>query len=151
MFKQQSSKYSLFLLELIIAIFFFSISSAVCVQLYAKANVLSTSTKDLNIAITKVEGAAEVIKSDPLDPNAALLSAFSDSIIEGQTIQIGYNQNWEACPLSEASYLMKIDWQHQNQIVSATIDMRKLATQESADDIDIYDLNIIKHIPNTIN
>ena len=55
-----SSKASLFLMELIIAILIFSLSSALCVQLFAKAHLLSNKTKDLNHAISLCESVAEV-------------------------------------------------------------------------------------------
>ena len=39
---------SLFLLELIIAILFFSLTSAVCVQFFARAHQISRQTQELN-------------------------------------------------------------------------------------------------------
>lgn len=150
MFKQQSSKYSLFLMELIIVIFFFTIASAVCVQLYAEAHILSTSTRDLNISITKVEGAAEVIKSSPVNPDAALLSAFNKSILSEQTLKVGYNKDWESCALNEALYIMSIAWRQKDQMLYATIRMEK--GQNDADSTEaVYRLDVVKHIPITLN
>lgn len=150
MFKQQSSKYSLFLMELIIVIFFFTIASAVCVQLYAEAHILSSSTRDLNISITKVEGAAEVIKSSPVNPDAALLSAFNKSILSEQTLKVGYNKDWDSCALNEALYIMSIDWWQKDQMLYATIRMEK--GQNDADSTEtVYRLDVVKHIPITLN
>lgn len=150
MFKQQSSKYSLFLMELIIVIFFFTIASAVCVQLYAEAHILSSSTRDLNISITKVEGAAEVIKSSPVNPDAALLSAFNKSILSEQTLKVGYNKDWESCALNEALYIMSIDWRQKDQMLYATIRMEK--GQNDGDSTEtVYRLDVVKHIPITLN
>ena len=39
---------SLFLLELIIAILFFSLTSAVCVQIFVRAHLISRQTQELN-------------------------------------------------------------------------------------------------------
>ena len=47
---------SLFLLELIIAILFFSLTSAVCVQFFARAHQISRQTQELNAALEKVSG-----------------------------------------------------------------------------------------------
>nr|WP_320025562.1 hypothetical protein [uncultured Acetobacterium sp.] len=151
MLKQQSSKYSLFLLELIIVIFFFAISSAVCVQLYAKAHVLSTSTRELNIAITKAEGAAEIIKSDPIHPETALSAAFSEASLNGQSIQLGFNKNWEVCSLSDAYYLMQIDWEQKDQMLMATVQIDKKSLLYNSDEVEIYKLDVTKHIQNKIN
>lgn len=151
MFKQQASKSSLFLLELIIVIFFFAISGAVCVQLYAKAHVLSTSTRDLNVSITKVAGVAEIVKSSPENPDLALLSAFNGWTADGQKLQIGYNKSWEVCPLENAVYLMTIDWEKSGQMVSAVITMEKKRGQDALAKDLIYSLDVVKHIPIRLN
>lgn len=151
MFKQQSSKYSLFLMELIIVIFFFTIASAVCVQLYAEAHILSTATRDLNLSITKVEGAAEVIKSSPSNPEGALFSAFENASITDKHLQIGYNKDWESCSLNEALYIMTIDWQKKDQMLFAAISMAKGANGVDSTDNTIYRLDVEKHIPITVN
>ena len=49
---------SLFLLELIIAILFFSLTSAVCVQIFVRAHLISRQTQELNTALEKVSGSA---------------------------------------------------------------------------------------------
>lgn len=151
MLKRQSSKYSLFLLELIIVIFFFAISSAVCVQLYAKAHVLSSSTRELNIAITKAEGAAEIIKSDPRHPETALSAVFSEASLDGQSMQLGFNENWEVCSLSDAYYLMQVDWDQKDQMLIANVHIHKESLAQNSDKVEIYKLDIIKHIQNKIN
>ena len=46
-----SSKSSLFLIELILAIFFFIIAMAVCLQLFVKAHTLSNDTISMNHAV----------------------------------------------------------------------------------------------------
>ena len=51
---------SLFLLELIIAILFFSLTSAVCVQFFARAHQISRQTQELNAALEKVSGCTEI-------------------------------------------------------------------------------------------
>ena len=52
---------SLFLLELIIAILFFSLTSAVCVQFFARAHQISRQTQELNAALEKVSGCTEML------------------------------------------------------------------------------------------
>ena len=44
--KQKSSRSALFLMELIFSILFFALASAVCVQLFVKAHLLSVSTQE---------------------------------------------------------------------------------------------------------
>lgn len=61
--KYTSHKSSLFLLELILAILFFSIASAVCVQLFVKSHLLSKQAEILSVAVNECSDAAEIIYS----------------------------------------------------------------------------------------
>lgn len=56
----KTSKSSLFLMELIISILFFSIASAVCIQLFVKAHVLNNRTKDQNQIVVWSQNLAEL-------------------------------------------------------------------------------------------
>ena len=47
---------SLFLLELMIAILFFCLASAVCVQIFVKAHTTSRETQELNTALRRFPG-----------------------------------------------------------------------------------------------
>lgn len=53
------SKVSLFLIELIIALFFFSLASTVCIRLFVKSHTLTKQTTDLNYAVTAAQNMAE--------------------------------------------------------------------------------------------
>ncbi len=53
------SKASLFLMELIMSILFFSLAAALCVRLFVKSHVLSDSSVILNHAVVECESAAE--------------------------------------------------------------------------------------------
>ena len=55
---------SLFLLELMIAILFFCLASAVCVQIFVKAHTISRETQELNTALEKVSGYTELFLAD---------------------------------------------------------------------------------------
>lgn len=53
------SKSSLFLMELILALLFFSLASTVCIRLFVKSHTISTNTQDLNYAVTQSQNLAE--------------------------------------------------------------------------------------------
>lgn len=55
----KKSKSALFLIELIIAILFFALSSAVCAQLFAKAHLISQKSTDVTMAVNRAQTAAE--------------------------------------------------------------------------------------------
>ena len=62
---------SLFLMELMIAILFFSLASAVCVQLFVKSHLLTREAADLNQAVSQAQSAAEVIRTTAVPPQSA--------------------------------------------------------------------------------
>lgn len=53
------SKSSLFLMELIIALLFFSLASTVCIRLFVNAHSLSAQTVDQNYAVNYAQNMAE--------------------------------------------------------------------------------------------
>ena len=71
--KSRAQSSSLFLMELILAILFFSITSAVCVQFFVKSHLLSRDSKILSQAVNECANIAEIYDaSDSIDD--ALLS-----------------------------------------------------------------------------
>ena len=59
--KSRARSSSLFLMELIFAILFFSVASAVCVEFFVKAHLLSRDSDALSRAVNECAGAAEII------------------------------------------------------------------------------------------
>ena len=62
MTRLKPARSSLFLIELIIAILFFSAGSAVCVRAFAQAHLMSQAASDLSSASAQVSSAASVIR-----------------------------------------------------------------------------------------
>lgn len=58
----KKSKSALFLMELIIVIFFFALTSAVCMQVFVKAHTIDVNTQNLNNAVLWSTNAAEVFQ-----------------------------------------------------------------------------------------
>lgn len=56
----KTSKSSLFLMELIIAILFFALASAVCIQLFVKSHLLGNTTAQENHALLLCQNLAEI-------------------------------------------------------------------------------------------
>lgn len=56
------SRTSLVLMELIITILFFSLASAVCVQLFVQSHLTTKDTKKLNFAVSISQSIAEVMR-----------------------------------------------------------------------------------------
>ncbi len=61
--RKRASSSTLFLMELIISILFFSLAATVCVAVFVRAHILSRSAKELNMATNLSCDAAEIIRS----------------------------------------------------------------------------------------
>lgn len=72
----RKSKSALFLMELIIVIFFFAMTGAVCLQLFVKAHLIDVRTRNLNSAIRLAENTGELFYE------YASQNAFDESVIK---------------------------------------------------------------------
>ena len=88
------SRTSLFLMEMIIAVFFFAVTSAICAQVFAKAHLVSAHTSELNQAVFHTENIAETFRSANGSFNGP--SAFF------------YDENWQECPEETAVYRISV-------------------------------------------
>jgi hypothetical protein len=78
------SKSGLFLMELVIAIGFFAVASAVCAQLFADAHTTSKKGSDLSMAVVAAESAAEEFKA-----------AANAEIVPGTDKILYYGSDWQ--------------------------------------------------------
>ena len=65
-YQRHNNTSSLFLLELILAVLFFSVASALCIQIFTKAHLMSQDARDLNFAVNEVSSMAEQISAGTL-------------------------------------------------------------------------------------
>jgi len=89
------SKSGLFLMELIIVIAFFAVTSTICLQLFATAYRLSTRSLGLQMAVVNAQSAAETFKVTDGD-TAYMASIFGGefSVLTEDRLVILYDDNW---------------------------------------------------------
>ena len=82
---------------MIIAILFFSLASAVCIQLFARSHLLSTQTVNQNHAVIQAQNLAESYLS--LEGNvAAMQDLFSPSeLTDENTLRLAFDSSWTLC------------------------------------------------------
>ncbi len=143
---------SLFLLELIIAILFFSLTSAVCVQIFVRAHLISRQTQEQNMALEKISGFTEVflagasiedlpgvIKSAGADEQSTseTFSDNSDSGISTQeetsSYQIYYDADWQPCNPDNATFLIQIQIKPQGALQHGTFSAQRLNAENEND------------------
>lgn len=82
-----NTRSSLFLMELIIAILFFSLASAVCLRMFAKSHQLSTDASVMNQTVNTTANVAELIKYDLENGTRTLAEEYPDAdIIKNNTV-----------------------------------------------------------------
>lgn len=145
MSKPIHSKSSIFLMELIIAILFFSIASAICMQLFVKAHVLSKNTKELNNAVIICESLAEAFRGTDGDFNE-FVALYENCTTTKSSMTLYYDKNFNHCDEVSSYYYAKILYQsdnNQKQVEISYID--------STNNNLIYSLNINIHAPLSSN
>lgn len=142
--RNRANASNLFLLELILAILFFSIASAVCVQIFVKSHLLSQNARELNMSVTEVSNIAELINASDNSSSAVSLiqSEYPDSVISGESnIYIFYDKDFIPCKEKDAFYCLKADFTQEASMLTGDLDMTGLDNDES-----IYSLNISHHL-----
>lgn len=140
------SKSSLFLMELIIAILFFSLASTVCIQLFAKAHILSNQTVNENHAVIHAQNLAECFLSTEGDMTQMrdLFDNYAPDTSE-DTLVLLFDQDWQECTADNASYCASlVSHAEENGLISADI---TIAAYNSNSSDYIYELTIVHHIP----
>ena len=106
---------SLFLLELMIAILFFCLTSAVCVQIFVKAH--TRETQELNTALEKVSGYTELFLADALTEDT----------------EVFYDADWQECSKDEASYEIVIRVESDGKLLHGTFTVQRLSGEQPDD------------------
>lgn len=100
---------NLFLMELIIAILFFSLAGALCMQLFLKARTLSAETSNQNHALAQAKSAAAVFEAGDGTLNG-ISQFFSDSLLSdsGKELCVYYDRFWNSCKEADSKFRMTI-------------------------------------------
>lgn len=133
--KKRARSSSLFLMELILAILFFSIASAVCVQFFVKSHLLCKRTQELNHAVNSCTSVAEYLSVSD-----------SDDLTTG-THYTYYDSDFSVCEKDDASYVLRVTLTEQNHLLNAHISMNEINKKDpSTKEELIYQLHTSHHI-----
>ena len=138
---------SLFLLELILAVLFFSVASALCIQIFTKAHLMIQDARDLNFAVNEVSSMAEQISAGTLHSDTA---ASSDDTASDPSTQMPddslqdaaayYDSGYASCEKADAVYVLTVHYEPEDTLMKAHISMDTIA-----DNRNIYALDVTKH------
>lgn len=153
-YQRHNNTSSLFLLELILAVLFFSVASALCIQIFTKAHLMSQDARDLNFAVNEVSSMAEQISAGTLHPATAASSgdttASSGDTASDPSTQISndawqddtayYDSSYASCEKADAVYVLTVHYEPEDTLLKAHISMDTIA-----DNRNIYTLDVTKH------
>ena len=101
------SRSSLFLIELILAVLFFSLGSGICIRAFSQASTISRSSADLSFASSQVSSAASVIRYCK-DPAEAVAKFFPEASLEEDGFAVYYDDDRNSCNEADAAYVMSV-------------------------------------------
>lgn len=146
-YQRHNNTSSLFLLELILAVLFFSVASALCIQIFTKAHLMSQDARDLNFAVNEVSSMAEQISAGTLHSDTA---ASSDDTASDPSTQMPddslqdaaayYDSSYASCEKADAVYVLTVHYEPEDTLLKAHISMDTIA-----DNRNIYALDVTKH------
>lgn len=143
--KPKHSKASIFLLEIMLNVFFFTILVTICLQLFFKAHQLSDATTDLHHAVTTCNSIAEIYQSEANELEF-LLNIYPDAVLLDDSILIYFDKNYVKCPKTAASYRAMLSLNTENPVHNAEILFSTIDGTE-----EIYTLQIASYHPHPIS
>ena len=141
--KHKHSRYSLILMELMAAILFFSLASAICIQLFAKAHIMSRDASMESSAVIHVQTVAELMLADGAHISENLKTRYPQMTVKDKTSTIYFNKDWDECDEKDAAYRLDIT---ENE--SGGLKKEALTMVYIAENANLYELEVDSHIPN---
>lgn len=134
------SKSALFLFELIVVIFLFTVSAAICINIFAKSYSFSTTSEALTMSSLKAETAAEVFKDKDGDLNGIQeILKLQDNNYDleesskdepNYLIDVYYDKDWQATNKDKAYYTMTIDTGNQQKMSKGKLVSAEIVVKE---------------------
>lgn len=139
-------------MELIVAILFFSLASAVCIRLFVKSHLISRETIEQNHAITITQNLAECMYAT--DCNLTRMQELFENSLLSETndsITLYYDRDWNSVPSAnadDAAYIASFTAKKpvsDNGVVLADINVGSYS--KGAPGRGIYQIQIKHHVP----
>lgn len=143
--KSRPRSSNLFLMELILAIFFFSAASAICLQFFVKSHLLSREANALNQAVNICSSMAEFIQvsESSMEAMELLHAEYPESTFTETELLLYYNRDFVACDSSEAAYLLRLQLDEKEEMVEAHLQVTENSPNDQSEIL--YELNVLHH------
>lgn len=141
--KYRHSKTSLFLMEIMLDILFFSVLVTICLQLFFKAHNLSEDTTVLHRAVSTCTSVAEVYQSGE-NGKESIFENYIDAVERDQNIVIYFDEKFASCPEEKSAYQAQI-CVNDDSLHTAVIEFLDVDAEEM-----IYTLTVSAYEPKTL-
>lgn len=141
--RNQSSRHSsLFLLELIAAIFFFCLASAICIRFFVKSHSLAQDTRNLDMAVNQTSNFAELFRSEE-DFLSLLEAQYEEGSLshDESDFILYYDKDFTFCQKDNAAFTLTIHMEKREEICTAEFSFFNVDKKEQ-----IYSLETEKFI-----
>lgn len=130
-------------MELIIAILFFTVCSAVCVQFFVKSHSISRQAGELNFALNECSSIAEIIQgSDSEDEMLrGLKTVYPEAFaVDSSTLSIAFDSDFAQCDSEDkdAAYYVNTEMKVADNTVKCTITAESAKSSESIYELEIF-------------
>ena len=142
--RYRHSKSSLFLMEIILNILFFSILVTFCLQIFFKAYRISEDTSVLHRAVTICSSIAEICQSTE-DTGEVLQAIYPDAVNQGENTIIYFDDRFLQCSEAKAVYQVCVT-PAQDALVSYNVIFSKIETTDT-----IYTLSFCTYTPASLS
>ena len=107
--KDASRRSNLLLTEIILSILLFSFASAVCLQMFVRAELLEKETQELDMAVRHVTSAAELFYR-PEHAMEHLQALYPEAQLEsgGEEAVVWFDESYRPCKEASAAYRMEV-------------------------------------------
>ena len=110
------SKSSLFLMEIIIVLCFFSLSAAICMKVFASAKVKTDYARDLTNATYAAESLAESFKAEKLD-GTMMTTVYPNATNYDGIFTVYYDADWTIAKEYDGAFRATLE-EHEEENVS---------------------------------
>lgn len=115
-----TSKSALFLMELIIAILFFSVASAVCIRLFVHSHLISEKTIHINHSVLISQNISEAFINSKAD-SKVLVQLLDATLEEPDQFLLYYDKEWKHTDREHAYFTVKTILYEKDRISYADI------------------------------
>lgn len=140
----RNSRASLFLMELMISILFFSLSSAVCIQLFVKAHTINADTEDKSNATLIAQDISELFHHTKGDKEQ-LLSYYTKYESTTNEVLLYFSENGSSCAKEGARYIATLSFEQNRAYRILTMEITCMEKEEI-----LYSSTLKKYIQTTL-